>query len=1077
MSVISSPVSLTSTSAHFQRHEKRQRNGTRQMSTSQEKKLPAQQHSPTHQLAAQKNKRHSLCSSELPSSTIRFDDFFSVDRMVLEHPSARFSMRRICSEGPSPPMMPLPQTDGASDRRKLKKSKKHKKKAKNKSKDDNDDCHSERSGSTVNNELPADTENANGAQARDSAAEVADLSGAFEKKLTTVSSELTDTVASNVPKTDTELTPAWPVSLPAATPSAATCPVSIEVLGPSGNNTSLSSSAAELHRQTSFADSSNAQKQSTIDPPSGPVRSTSSQTEERRDCDDDKNGNISTQLVTFMNHSGRLYNLKCCSSCCCLHHLGDCCFCVFVPEGEGYDASKSGKNNAQGQDTETKGNDAMANNGTLKHPQCSQTVEEHRPSNASDGNKTLEGDHSPKMHPKFVPGTTMDGKLSPREANKFWDEMVAEEEEWGMASGDHLDEPKKPIEPGEIVAKNGNLGFIKRAQETGSNKTTEPGDILTPDGDTDEEETIKPANSVALDEAVPSGETTYPETRNEVGEAIKSAQSVTAEDKFTAGETVELNGATGLEITSEDKSDSQEVDSNGNGENTGEREISSSENHVDSNGIVASKSASAPLTKVDEIGKAQTTTGQTNAGRCSPEKVPFSFPQHSCVVPVLGTSTKLIKKPSKQDTVDVVASLGSTIEEKHEELLTAMTSLAGHLLELLGKNEFSDLSIVLRSSNEQFLPVTFKAHKILIARSPFIAALLKTPVDQIVAVSGDRFSMLQAFDLALRTMYGIPVLTGDQLKPVTLSALGYDDGTQPESFIVSTAMMDFTLCYSASGAFFQQPRVVESGIKLAVRLIDPDTIPLALWFGLDAAKFSVVFDDTAHPQPSTSGSQSTGTPPEHQPEQHPTVKELQERWSPFLVTACLEYIANKVSPDFRLFENAQLEELPDRVPEHLRSVPGTIVKSSRVKDVGFGSMPSIKEQKPSREVELVSAALICLPYKALQELFPLLDAKGVLSAGLAGRIVAAREDRRIQALRILSQQGPGVDQDDIPSDIRELGYREFFTTRLISVAGELDTVTERVTLGRTWKGLCIADQASTPTENGSSPTLPPALLS
>ena len=446
------------------------------------------------------------------------------------------------------------------------------------------------------------------------------------------------------------------------------------------------------------------------------------------------------------------------------------------------------------------------------------------------------------------------------------------------------------------------------------------------------------------------------------------------------------------------------------------------------------------------------------------------------MVSVSGNSTHLVKKPSKQDTVDIVASLGSTIEERNEELLTAMTSLTNHLVKLLENNEFSDLSIVLRSSSEQFLPVTFKAHKIFIARSPFIAALLKTPVDQIVAVSGDRFSMLQAFDLGLRTMYGIPVLTGDQLKPVTLSALGYDDGTQPESFIVSTAMMDFTLCYSASGAFFQQPRVVESGIKLAVRLIDPNTIPLALWFGLDAAKFSVVFDDTAHPSLPTSGSQSAGTQPGYETKEHPTVKELQERWSPFLVTACLKYIADKVSPDFRLFEHAQLEELPDRVPEHLRSVPGTIVKSSRVKDVGFGSMPSIKEQKPSTEVELVSAALICLSYKALQELFLLLDAKGVLSAGLAGRIVAAREDRRIQALRVLGQQESGVGQDDIPNDVRELGYREFFTTRLISVAGELDTVTEKVTLERTWKGLCIADQASSPTEKGSPPTLPPALL-
>lgn len=206
------------------------------MSTNQEKKLPDQLHFPAPQPDLQKKRPHSLCSAELPSSTIRFDDFFGVDRMVLEHPSARVSMRRIFSEGPSPSMMSLPQTDGASDRRKLKRSKKQKKKAKNKTKDDNDDCHSERSESTINHDLPADTENTNGVQAGDSAEEVADLYGASEQ-LTPVSSELRGAVASKVPKVDAGLTPAWPVSLPAATPSVKTRPVSIKVLGPSGNNT------------------------------------------------------------------------------------------------------------------------------------------------------------------------------------------------------------------------------------------------------------------------------------------------------------------------------------------------------------------------------------------------------------------------------------------------------------------------------------------------------------------------------------------------------------------------------------------------------------------------------------------------------------------------------------------------------------------------------------------------------------------------------------------------------------------------------------------------------------------------
>ena len=381
----------------------------------------------------------------------------------------------------------------------------------------------------------------------------------------------------------------------------------------------------------------------------GSVRYTASQTEERVNCDDDKNGNISTQPVTSMDHSGKFvcpvhkkplcqYNPRCCvhkpretncncplkSSCCCLHHLGDCCFCVFVPEGQGCDASKSEKINIQGRDTEREGNDAMADNDTPNHSQSSQTVEEHKPSNMSVENKALEGNQSPKMHINSVPRITMDNKLSPRETNKSWDEMVAEEEEWGMVSGDHLVDPKKPVEPEDIVAENADLGFIKRAEDAGPNKTTERGDILTPDEDTDEEETIKPANSVAPDEAAQSGEITRSETKNEPGEAIESGQRMMTEDKIKAGETVELNGTTGPEVIPEIRTDNQKVDDNGHGENTEEREKSRPRKHVVSNGNVASKPASAPLTKVDETGKNQTTTGQTNAGKCSLGKAPCS---------------------------------------------------------------------------------------------------------------------------------------------------------------------------------------------------------------------------------------------------------------------------------------------------------------------------------------------------------------------------------------------------------------------------------------------------------------------
>lgn len=368
-----------------------------------------------------------------------------------------------------------------------------------------------------------------------------------------------------------------------------------------------------------------------------PARATFTQTEERVECCAGKEPNISTQPVTPMDHSGNTvcsvhnrplcqFNPKCCVhkpreancscspkySCCCLHHFGDCCFCVCSSERKGRDAGEFEKTIVP-KDITNNSNDAMVGNDAPNQPKTPERVEEHKPSDPSDGNKASDEDKSSKDHTDSNKKTAIDHALSPCEVNKSWDEMVAEEEEGRMVSGNHVLDPEKPIKPKETVAEKADLGFDKTAEETEPNKRAE-----TPDGDTDEE-TIKPANSVVLEEVMPSENTAYPDRRNDPGETIEPGQPKMAADKFEAGETVEP------EVTSKVQNDTPKVEGNGHCGCVEKREESSSGRQVGSTGVSDSAPASAPLTEANGIGKNQDTTGQIDAGECLADHAPSSI--------------------------------------------------------------------------------------------------------------------------------------------------------------------------------------------------------------------------------------------------------------------------------------------------------------------------------------------------------------------------------------------------------------------------------------------------------------------
>ncbi|KAB8254522.1 hypothetical protein BDV32DRAFT_155150 [Aspergillus pseudonomiae] len=355
-----------------------------------------------------------------------------------------------------------------------------------------------------------------------------------------------------------------------------------------------------------------------------------------------------------------------------------------------------------------------------------------------------------------------------------------------------------------------------------------------------------------------------------------------------------------------------------------------------------------------------------------------------------------------------------------------------HLLHCLEASEFSDSQIILRSSKDIFMPIVFRTHRAVISRSNFMAEVFRSPTqeertNEIVAVGNENFCMIKGFEYALQHLYGRPLLTAGQLRLATLSTYGYSENNVGKiQFSLTAAMADFALCYAASGAFFQQEAVIETGIRLAIELIDWETVECILYFGVCTTRPAVTLDQTA---------------PVNKTGDYDAAGELQ-RWAPRLVGSALHFITRHMSKDFTLYTKAQSKTLPNRIPESLYDVPGPVITSPR-------SFASRRGETPNREIEVPSAMLIYLPYKQLEETFGIMNARNILSSDLAQAVVAERETRRLQAVRALAKQGV-KDELSATDQIRELGYKE-----IVAVSEEQGPA---ITLNREWIGLAVVEE-------------------
>ncbi|GLA63709.1 hypothetical protein AtubIFM55763_003389 [Aspergillus tubingensis] len=401
---------------------------------------------------------------------------------------------------------------------------------------------------------------------------------------------------------------------------------------------------------------------------------------------------------------------------------------------------------------------------------------------------------------------------------------------------------------------------------------------------------------------------------------------------------------------------------------------------------------------------------------------------------------------------------GSTVAERNtsigkksvvDEKGKGVDSLSTHLIQLFESRELCDFHFKLTSSSNGLYQSTIIPVQVaVIARSPFVAALLRTQLyreghREIAVTLGDQVNLIQGFEQAIRNLYGAPLLHGEQLRTEALAVLGYTEESQSMyPFPIRTAMLDLAFSYAASGAFLHVSGVLEAGIRMALELIDWSTVETIIHFGLRVDRFSIILEGTETPPGSPRAN--------HTRSGHVLVRnrQLRDIWAPLLVRAALSFIAESIDDKFVLYSQAQSLHVPNRIPESLNTGPGVIGS-----EPGSASANSTTtESKPNRETLVASAVLISLPFVHLQEVFRTLSSRRVLSNNLAQAIMSERESRRLQALRELGKKGE-INEKNLPSETKELGYGEYLVFKSVCKQGQGPvTVTTEVSLEREWIG-------------------------
>lgn len=357
-----------------------------------------------------------------------------------------------------------------------------------------------------------------------------------------------------------------------------------------------------------------------------------------------------------------------------------------------------------------------------------------------------------------------------------------------------------------------------------------------------------------------------------------------------------------------------------------------------------------------------------------------------------------------------------------------------HVRALFDRPEFADIQFLL-SPSMSHPPIVYNLHKAIIASSPFLHSVMVAKlyregwVDHIRVFTGVSFTCSYGVTMALQVLYGAPLVTNDTLRKVTLEGLNVfnDDENSSFSFSVERAMVDFALCYAATGALLARREISERGIDMAISHLSWDTAEFLLSFGMTPLTYMVTCPNAPFPPisppgshaSSLSGGNGNGTPVVGLDHFHDFHYVQANR----TLYAALRFIFDAITPDFELYRRAQAHYTPSRIPPALHTLPNSYLSNPRLEEIRFGNFPSFADLRPTDPAILVpSAMLITLPFGVFTIAIDLIKARGNFNPELITEVVGERESRRLNALRV----SLSVDPHCVPIEaFTELQYQEF----------------------------------------------------
>lgn len=446
----------------------------------------------------------------------------------------------------------------------------------------------------------------------------------------------------------------------------------------------------------------------------------------------------------------------------------------------------------------------------------------------------------------------------------------------------------------------------------------------------------------------------------------------------------------------------------------------------------------------------KTPRGKKGKGFGKNSKASSPLPASESSRTVSGESEKLTgsSSVSPKDSISRIGDPGlSEVDSKSTSSLAASRlDLIDNLQNQFGKPEYSDLQILVGAQPSQH-PRNFPAaasgyevfyvHMAVLDGSPFLRQVLEAKAYQhddglhyIHAVLGPSFNVVPALSMALQYLYSTPLVTKENLRDVvlasTLHTLQY--GASPLPFQVERAMVHFALCYATSGIFLNLPEVTKRGMELAHGLLSWNTVEMILHFGMAATSYMITCPELGKfliSSPTSSSTEPQDTWPPKISLSH--IKDFEDKWPAFILNIAMEFVINAITADFKIYERAQAQFTPSRIPDALWTLPKSYCSDPRLERIRLGSMPSFADIAPTDPAILVpSAMLLTLPFKHFAKFLAMLKKRGKADVALIQEVILAREERRMRAVWKYQSQvwAPGILHE---LSLEELGYREIFT--------------------------------------------------